>query len=155
MQNLKHIIMKRNLFFLLTVVAACTLVLSCKKDKNDNPDEKDPDEDLPALTNVIGYWLGVWGPGSADPNKDYAFLVKEQGNIIIVYANSADTTNAEKAYGTWTFDPGTKKFTAYYAYDQDRRYSTSGTLIHRRLEGTWGSLLSTTGGGTYKVRFKQ
>ena len=140
---------KRNLFFLFCFVAACTLMLSCKKDKN--KEDEDPDANLPALTNVIGYWRGAYNPG----NTDYAFLVKEEDNKIIVYANSADTTNAEKAYGFWTFDPATKKFTSYYAYDQERKYSTTGTLIHRRLEGTWGSQLSTTGGGTFKVRFIQ
>ena len=142
---------KRNLFFLLCTVAACTLMLSCKKDKN--KEEEDPDANLPALTNVIGYWRGTYNPG----NTDYAFLVKEEDHKIIVYANSADTANADKAYGTWTFDPTTKKCTFYYIYGQDlsRSYSTTGTLIHRRLEGTWGPQLSPTGGGTYKVRFIQ
>lgn len=145
---------KRNLFFLLCTVAACTLVLSCKKDKHD-PEEEDPDKDLPPLTSVVGYWVGKYSSGSADPNVDYAFLVKAEDNKIIVYSQSADTANAEKAYGTWTFDPATKKFTSYYAYSQERRYSTSGSLTHRSLVGTWGSLLETTGGGTYKVKFKQ
>lgn len=150
---------KRSLFFLLCTVAACTLVLSCKKDKND-PEEEDPDKNLPPLTSVVGYWVGTYGAGSAEPVLDYAFLVKTEAGLVnegklIVYENSADTTNADKAYGTWKFDPTTKKFTSYYAYDQVRRYSTSGTLTHRSLAGTWGSLLETSGGGTYKVRFKQ
>lgn len=140
---------KRNLFFLFCFVAACTVMSSCKKDKD--KENEDPDANLPALTNVIGYWKGTYTPGT----QDYAFLVKEENNTIIVYANSADTTRAEKAYGIWTFDPATKKFTSYYAYDQDRKYSTTGTLIHRRLEGTWGNQLSNTGGGTYKIRFIQ
>lgn len=149
---------KRNLFFLLCTVAACTLMLSCKKDKNE--EEEDPDANLPPLTNVVGYWVGKYGSGSADPKVDYAFLIKTEDGLenegkIIVYENSADTTNAAKAYGTWKFNPTTKNFTSYYAYDQVRRYSTNGTLTHRSLIGTWGSLLETTGGGTYKVRFKQ
>lgn len=145
--------MKRNLFYLLMVVATSTMLLSCKKD-NDK-EEEDPDAHLPALTNVVGYWVGTYSVGSGGPNKDYAFLVKGEGNKLIVYANSADTANAEKAYGTWTFDPATKKFTTYYAYDQSRLYSTSGNLVHRKLVGTWGSMLETTGGGTYLVRFIQ
>lgn len=148
--------MKKNLFFLALAVASSTLIISCKKDKA----EKDPDDDLPPLTSVIGYWIGKYGAGSADPSFDYAFLVKpeegaENEGKIIVYENSADTTNADKGYGTWSYDPATKKFTSYYAYDQDRRYSTSGVLSHRSLIGTWGPILQQSGGGTYKVKFKQ
>lgn len=148
--------MKKNLFFLVSTVAFSMLMISCKKDKG----EEDPDAKLPALTNVLGYWIGKYGAGGAEPAFDYAFLVNAEAGLenegkIIVYENSADTTHADKAYGTWTFDPATKKFTTYYAYDQDRRYSTSGVLNHRSLIGTWGPVLTPTGGGTYKVRFKQ
>lgn len=147
--------MKKKGIFLLLAVAASTMVfLSCKKDKN-KPEEEDPDAHLPPLTNVVGYWVGKYGGGSATPSVDYAFLVKSEDNKIVVYENSADTANAGKAYGKWNFDPATKKFTAYYAYDQNRRYSLSGTLTHRSLIGTWGNLLEVTGGGTYKVRLNQ
>jgi hypothetical protein len=144
--------MKRNLFFLLCTVAACTLVLSCKKDK-DNPDE-DPDAKLPPLTSVVGYWVGVYGIQDKEPNQDYAFLLKPD-NTLIVYSQSADTAVSKKATGVWTFDSGTKKFTTYYVYTQDERYSTEGVLNHRSLIGTWGNGLESSGGGTYKVKFKQ
>lgn len=140
--------MKRNLFFLLTVVAACTLLLSCKKDKNDS------DENLPALTSVVGYWVGKYGVKDNEPNFDYAFLIKADSTLI-VYSQSADTASAKKAPGVWTFDINTKKFTTYYAYSQDERYSTTGSLNHRSLTGTWGIWLDNTGGGKYAVEFKK
>ncbi|MCO5242153.1 MAG: hypothetical protein M9904_19095 [Chitinophagaceae bacterium] len=145
--------MKRNLFFWACALAACTLVFSCKKDKG-NSEEEDPDEKLPPLTNVVGYWVGAYGVKDKDPNLDYAFLVNPD-NTLIVYSQSADTASAKKAPGTWTFDPVTKKFTTYYVYTQEERYSTEGVLNHRSLIGTWGTWLETVGGGTYKVKFKQ
>lgn len=142
--------MKKTLFFLSLILAVSATLLSCKKDK-------DPDADLPPLTDVIGYWVGMYGTKDGEPKQDYAFLVKP-GNKLIVYSQTADTVVAQKATGTWTFDKETKKFTSYYVYVSDggeSRYSTEGQLVHRSLVGTWGSKLEPKGGGTYKVTFKQ
>lgn len=140
--------MKKKVIFLLLAVAASTMVfLSCKKDKNSG------DEDLPPLTSVVGYWVGVYGVKDNKPNLDYAFLIKPDSTLI-VYSQSADTAIAKKATGTWTFDPVTKKFSSYYIYSQDERYSTNGVLSHRSLIGTWGIWLNDSGGGTYEVKFK-
>lgn len=133
---------KRNLFFLLCTVAAFTLMLSCKKDKNDSQ------------TSVVGYWVGRYGVKDKEPSLDYAFLVKPD-NTLIVYSQSADTASAKKATGKWTFDPNTKKFSTYYIYTDEERYSTEGVLSERSLIGTWGNKLQATGGGTYKVEFQQ
>lgn len=143
--------MKRIFFPLSLILAISATFISCKKDK-------DPDADLPPLTDVVGYWVGMYGTGQGDPNKDYAFLVKPD-NRLIVYSQTADTSVADKATGTWTFDKQTKKFTSYYVYHYDDRpdntHSTKGELIHRSLTGTWGNGLETSGGGTFKVTFKQ
>lgn len=144
--------MKKNLFFLLFAVVVCILVLSCKKDKHNKNDGDD--DNLPPLTSVVGYWVGMYGIKDKEPSLDYAFLIKPD-NTLIVYSQSADTASAKKAPGIWTFDPSTKKFTTYYAYTQEERYSTEGVLNHRSLMGTWGIRLETVGGGTYKVNFKQ
>lgn len=148
--------MKRNLFFLLTVVAACTLLISCKKDKNDKPEEKDPDADLPALTaeTMLGYYVGHYGSGTNEPNIDYAFRLMPN-SAIVVYDQSADTVNGKKAYGTWEYNADTKKLKTYYRYNdaEAKVYSTVGDLKHRRFIGTWGPNQETTTGGKYNVRY--
>lgn len=142
--------MKRIFFPLSLILAISATLLSCKKDK-------DPDADLPPLTDVVGYWVGMYGTGQGDPKQDYAFLVKPD-NKLIVYSQTADTAVAKKATGNWTFDKETKKFTSHYVYKSDEGesvYSTESQLLHRSLNGTWGINLATKGGGTYKVTFKQ
>ncbi|HRO45837.1 hypothetical protein [Agriterribacter sp.] len=125
--------------------------MSCKKDKNDGNNEEDDDANLPPLTTVIGYWVGKYGAGANEPNFDYAFMLKADSTMT-VYMNSADTANAEKAYGVWEYNNNMLK--TYYAFSQQERYSTISTLKHRTLTGTWGPLLETVGGGKLKVRFK-
>ncbi len=147
--------MKKNLFVVLFILAASTLVLSCKKDKKDKPDE-DPDANLPALTaeTMLGYYIGHYGSGSNEPNIDYAFRLKPN-SVIVVYDQSADTANGDKAYGTWEYNASTKKLTTYYRYSnaEAKIYSTQGDLKHRRFIGTWGPNQDNTNGGKYNVRY--
>ncbi|HEX6333115.1 MAG TPA: hypothetical protein VFZ78_02750 [Flavisolibacter sp.] len=122
-----------------SVLIGCLLV-SC---------DKDDDTNNTSYTNVIGFWKGKVGTGTAAPNTDVAFLFRSDGTFR-VYNNSSDTTNAGKVddiYGV----AGTIINMNYFEFGSPYNKNMEGNInsSYTRIDGTWGAGAATTGGGTF------
>ena len=124
--------------FKLMMVATgmvAALLVCCKKD--------DPD---PHTLN--GFWKGKYGIENTYPGSGYAFLIRADGTIR-VFSSAADTNNAFKAEGIYSFLGS--RITAQYTYSTKEIYSISATVNEKFtfMEGTWGDGDKTSGKGNF------
>jgi hypothetical protein len=111
-------------------------ILSCEKDEI-------------SYSNVVGYWKGKIGIGTADPDSDIGVLFRNDGTLR-VYSNSNDTTNANKvddiyAVGNNVINMGYIEFGTPYNRNMEGIINSGFTGI----DGTWGAGAAVTGGGTF------
>jgi hypothetical protein len=133
--------MKKRNAILLATFTAVILFSACKK--SDPAPPSDP--------AYVGLWKGKYGNGTTVyPTSGYAFLFRNNGTVRVF--NSADTTAATKAEGTFTIS-GTTINTTYNYIGGGGTYSTTATMDSKNTfqEGTWGSGTNTTNGGNFFI----
>jgi hypothetical protein len=120
------------------LLIACTAFVSCKKDKDE-------------AATIVGFWKGKYGTPNTYPTYGYAFLFRADGTVRVF--NSADTTAAQKAEGTYTVTNAVVNTTYTYQGGGNLKYSTTATVDPRFtfMEGTYGSNANTTGGGQFFI----
>ena len=133
---------------MLLIILTLSTLASCKKSGDD--------EDI-QYTNPQGYWTGLYGSGSAVPSQNYAWLFRANGTVR-VYSQSADTSVASKAEGTYVLSGQT--VTTTYTYVSGAITGTFSTLAVAdgdfiNLTGTYGSGANNSGGGTFILNRKR
>ena len=133
--------MKRNLFFLIPVLALTLFVTSCSKD----------DPATPPATSPQGTWNGTGQYGTTPGGPSYVFVLKlnANGSVNITGNNS---TAIDVATGTWQLVQDSVKATYTYAassatYSLSAKYSASSNI----MVGTIGLATATTGVGLFSV----
>ncbi len=121
----------------LLLFSFSVLLFSCSKDE--------------PKVSIEGYWVGKFDyMGFTD--LPFAILAKKD-KTLLVYVLEADTTQAMKAKGTYTFH--NDNFTASFAYvnSPDNKFSAIATSEspYNILEGTFGQGNATSGAGKFSV----
>ncbi len=110
---------------------------------------------IPATTGAnlfIGHWKGNFGIGTGTPNNAYNLII-ENGSLV-VSSGSENTLDNDitNRYGLSLNAPAIndKTITAVFQYIGANTFSMEATYnpTTKKLEGTWGSGLNTSGGGT-------
>ncbi len=134
--------MKRNLFFLIPVLALVFFVTSCSKNDPATPG---------GAATPEGTWTGTGQYGISGGNPTYVFSVKFNagGTVNIVGNNNVAIDNAT---GTWQLVQDTVKATYTYAsssavYTLAAKYSASSNV----MVGTIGLTSATTGVGIFSI----
>ncbi len=124
---------------LLKLFTICTLIIVWAGCTRNDP-----------APGVIGFWQGKYGVGNNYPTSGYSFLFRGDGTVRVF--DNLDTTTANKAEGTYTFQG--YDVTTHYTFLNGGDTFSSVAKINVRLsfmEGTWGRGGNTSGMGNFFI----
>lgn len=99
-----------------------------------------------------GYWKGKYGHNTLAPTTDFALLFEDDGKFTLAESTSFYNTTIY-AKGSYTVTGNTFVATYLYVGGSGSQFSMTGTLSsdNKRLNGTWGQDVNTSGSGTFYV----
>lgn len=99
-----------------------------------------------------GYWKGKYSTNVNPPSTDFAMLFEENGKFTLA-ENASFYGTTTYATGTYTVTGNTVTATYIYIGGSGTQFSMRATLSadNKRLNGTWGQDVNTSGLGTFYV----
>ena len=100
----------------------------------------------------IGHWKGKYGSGTTTPNTFFNLII--ENGLVTVISNEENSLNNgfSNYYGLSSSAPviNDKTITFIYQYINGSTFSITATYnpTTKKLEGTYGANLNTSGGGT-------
>lgn len=99
-----------------------------------------------------GHWKGKYGIGTAAPNTFFNLII-ENGSVVFLSSVENSLNNSTTSFYGLSLNPpaiNDKTITCIYQYIGGQTYSIQATYnsTTKTLEGTWGTGLNTSGGGT-------